>query len=55
MENAITEDDFEVYRLLVENRLKALYEETDSIWDNPDSVRSIFEGDMTELTETLSK
>lgn len=35
-------DEFEQQRLFVEQRMHALYEDTDRIWTQPDSIRKIF-------------
>ncbi|RJP86419.1 MAG: DUF374 domain-containing protein [Desulfobacteraceae bacterium] len=38
----LSEDDFEEQRLLVETRLKELYDETDRIWDDPEKIGHLF-------------
>ncbi len=38
----LDQDHFENQRLLVEHRLKRLYQDTDRIWDNPQKIKAIF-------------
>ncbi len=40
----LNDDDFEMKRRLVEERLKALYDDTDLIWNDPEKVKKIFSG-----------
>ncbi|NOY68956.1 MAG: lysophospholipid acyltransferase family protein [Deltaproteobacteria bacterium] len=38
----LNEDDFEIKRRLVEERLRQLYDDTDLIWTNPEGIKKIF-------------
>jgi lysophospholipid acyltransferase (LPLAT)-like uncharacterized protein len=38
----LSEDELEKRRLFVENRLKALYHDTDLIWQQPGKISEIF-------------
>ena len=46
----LNEDDFEMKRRLVEERLKKLYDDTDLIWTDPEKIKKIFKGRKNRLT-----
>jgi lysophospholipid acyltransferase (LPLAT)-like uncharacterized protein len=38
----LNDDQFEKKRILVEQKMKALYEDTDLIWTNPSRIKEVF-------------